>query len=119
VSEKSASSVRQADRSSGAPAYFLPRRRAGWWALGLLLVTALFPTYWGPLEDAIPGNASFVLIPVFGLTSIALAGIALFQKKDRSILLSMVLAVTVFEALLGILFLLALLLSGETYTGGL
>lgn len=83
--------------------HVLPRSGLGWWALGLLLVAAAFPVYWGPLEDALPHDISFVLIPLYGLAALGLAGAAIFRRNDRSVLLTVLAGLTLLLAMMGVL----------------
>jgi len=95
---------RSAEPTSPVPGlHVLPRSALGWWALGLLLVAAAFPVYWGPLEDALPNDISFVLIPLYGLTALALAGVAIFRRNDRSVLLTVLAGLTLLLAMMGVL----------------
>ncbi|MGZ5371645.1 hypothetical protein [Aeromicrobium sp.] len=74
----------------------VPQSRVGRWALGLLLVVALYPLYWSVFM-LIPDSwravniGVAVVIVLIALTSLVLAGVAIFREKDRSLLL-MVLA---------------------------
>jgi predicted ferric reductase len=70
----------------------VPQSRVGRWALGLLLVVALYPMYWSVFM-LIPDSwravniGVAVLIVLIAFTSLVLAGVAIFREKDRSLLL--------------------------------
>jgi hypothetical protein len=62
---------------------FLPATRLGRWALGLLVVIALFPAYWAPLGRALRDPPWIILVPA----AIALPGFitgALAARHERS-----------------------------------
>ncbi|MGE5291398.1 MAG: hypothetical protein ACM3ML_30195 [Micromonosporaceae bacterium] len=67
--------------------YFLPHSRVGWWALALLVIAGLFPLYWNFLADTLPDVALVVLAFVAALTPLVLAYVAILRRKDRSVLL--------------------------------
>ena len=79
--------------------YTVPRTRPGQWAMWLLLVVAAYPLYWS-VTLLIPESWRAVRLGVgFGivalaLTSLALAGVAIFVKRDRSVLLVTLATVT-------------------------
>ena len=84
--------------------YMVPRSRIGRWALGLALVVALFPLYWSVfmlVPDSWRGLSIglAVLIPLIALVSLALAAVAIFRQKDRSVLLMVIAALTLFLVL--------------------
>ena len=84
--------------------YMVPRSRIGRWALGLALVVALFPLYWSVfmlVPDSWRGLSIgiAVLIPLIALASLALAAVAIFRQKDRSVLLMVIAALTLFLVL--------------------
>jgi hypothetical protein len=79
--------------------YIAPRSRMGKWALGLALVVALFPLYWSVfmlIPDSMRGISIgiAVLIPLVALTSLVLSALAIFRRKDRSGLLTVIAAIT-------------------------
>ncbi|HET7357055.1 MAG TPA: hypothetical protein VFJ09_10320 [Nocardioidaceae bacterium] len=93
--------------------YFLPRHRVGWWAVALLVVTSLYPVYFGSLENLIgSGLALFTVAFIIAVGSLGTGSVALFLVRDRSVLLSLVYAVAVFLVLVGLMFGLALLFLG-------
>lgn len=95
--------------------HLLPQRGVGWWALGLLVVVALFPLWWGTLENLVANDVALVATAVaIGLAAFALAAVALFAAKDLSLLLSVLLGLTVAEVLAGLLVVVALFGQGET-----
>jgi hypothetical protein len=79
--------------------YTIPRSRPGQWAMWLLLVVATYPLYWSVTLlipeswRAVRLGVGFVVIAL-ALTSLALAGVAVFVKRDRSVLLVTLAAVT-------------------------
>lgn len=84
--------------------YMVPRSRIGWRALGLALVVALFPLYWSVfmlVPDSWRGLSIgiAVLIPLVALASLALAAVSIFRQKDRSALLMVLAALTLFLVL--------------------
>ncbi len=103
------------DRPAGPEsyAYFLPRRRTGWWALALLLLTSLYPAYYGRLADLVGSiGALAALSTVVAVVAFGVGAAALFHARDRSILLGMVFAVAVFLVLLGLMLALLLFFMG-------
>lgn len=91
----------------------MPQQPAGWWAVALLIAAGLFAACWGAVENVLHNNWLQILLAIaLGVTAFGFGIGAIFKKHDQSILLSVVLAVVVFEVLLGLLFALALLLSG-------
>ena len=94
--------------------YFLPRRPVGWWAVALLLAAGLFAAGWGAVENVLHNNwLQIVLAIALGVTAFGVGTAAIVKSHDRSIVLSLLLAVVAFEVLLGLLFGVALLLSAS------
>lgn len=89
---------------------FFPHHLIGWIAVMWLLTIAFFPAYWGKLNDVLANNASQLGA---GGGALGVAALPLwqahFRKKDRSVLLGVVTALTGVVALFGVLFLLAML----------
>lgn len=73
-------------------------------ALGLLLVVALYPLYWSVFM-LIPDSwravsiGVGVVIVLIALTSLVLAGVAIFREKDRSLLLMVIATFTLLMVL--------------------
>ncbi|QNN54136.1 hypothetical protein [Nocardioides mesophilus] len=104
-------------RTGWAGLHPLPRGPVGWWAVGLLLATALFPLWWGWLEDLVANDVALVgVAAVLVVSAFALGGVALFRAKDRSLLLGVALTLAGVTVLLGVVFAVALFQQGEDPT---
>src|SRR5690348_2046088 len=106
------SEVRSSKQASASSVHVWPRHQIGWWALGLLLGTCLYPVYFGALENRLHGGALILATAAAGLVSLGLGGLALFVRGDRSVLLFLTFAAAVFLVLLGLMFAVSLVLMG-------
>lgn len=90
VVQKSGSPVAREAPGAGSALYVLPRHRLGWWALGLLLLTALFPAWWPVLENLIANDVLLALVTAaIAATSLGVGGVAFLGDRDRSVLVSL------------------------------
>lgn len=72
--------------------YVMPHTRIGWVALLLLLPVILYPLYWSVfllIPESLRGVSIAVVggLAVLALASLVAAGVAIFGRKERSVLL--------------------------------
>lgn len=112
MAQGTSSELRSRKQASEPAVHALPRRQVGWWALGLLLGTCLYPVYFGALEERVHGGTLVLVATAAALISLGLGWVALFVRNDRSVLLFLTFAAAVFLVLLGLLFAVTLVLLG-------
>lgn len=71
--------------------YVMPHTRTGWLAVALLLPVLLYPLYWWVfllLPDSLRETAIVVIgLGILIVASLVAAGVAIFGRKERSLLL--------------------------------
>ena len=83
----------------------LPQTRIGWCGLALLLVVAAFPAYFQALGSVLHNDRVTALLAL-GSSAFVVSGIAIFVRKDRSVLLvALFVIVLIAAAFIGLLFL--------------
>lgn len=112
MAQRVSSELRRDTPPAEPRAHLFPRHWLGWCAFGLLIATSLYPLYFGDLERVVHGAALILVSTVVAVVSLGTGSVALFVRRDRSVLLFLAFAAALFLVLLGLFFVLTLFFLG-------